>query len=115
MIESSEECLLLGMIPLSVSSNIHFLLTGPRGEGLKVMGESDLLLAHLLVGELEGEGEKERLGTGICILGEKHCFPGTDDLVGEGDGEGEVLGDGKGPTPIVKGVMGSDDPDLLDV
>ena len=35
--------------------------------------------------------------------------------MGEGDGEGEVLGDGKGPTPIVKGVMGSDDPDLLDV
>ena len=80
MIESREECLLLGMIPLSASSNIHFRLTGPRGEGLKVIGESDLLLAHLLVGELEGEGEKERLGTGICILGEKHCFPGTDDL-----------------------------------
>lgn len=72
------------------------------------MGERDLLLAHpRLVGEEEGDGENDKLGTGICIEGEKHCFPGTVDRVGEGLGEGDVRGDGKGPTPIVRGVMGS--------
>jgi len=87
---------------------MHFLLTGPRGDGLKVMGDKDLLDAHpRLVGDEEGDGENERFGTGICIEGEKHCLPGTLDLVGEGLGEGEVLGDGNGPTPIVKGVIGS--------
>jgi len=99
---------LLGVTPLSDSSSMHFLLTGPRGEGRKVMGERDRLLAQpRLVGEEEGDGEKERLGTGICMEGEKHCLPGTVDLVGEGLGEGEVLGEGKGPIPIVRGVMGS--------
>lgn len=108
VIESKDECLLLGVTPLSDSSSMHFLLTGPRGEGRKVMGERDLLLAQpRLVGEDEGEGEKDKLGTGICIEGEKHCFPGTVDLVGEGLGEGDVLGEGKGPTPMVRGVMGS--------
>jgi len=92
---------------------MHFLFTGPSGEGLKVMGEMDLLLVQpRLVGEEEGDGENDKLGTGICIDGEKHCFPGTVDLVGEGLGEGEVLGEGNGPTPIVRGVMGSV---LLDV
>ena len=99
---------MLGVTPLSDSSSIHFLFTGPRGEGLNVIGDNDLLVAQpRLVGEEEGEGEKERLGTGICIEGEKHCFPGTVDLVGEGLGEGEVLGEGNGPTPIVRGVIGS--------
>jgi len=99
---------LLGVTPLSDSSSMHFLFTGPRGEGRKVMGERDLLLAQpRLVGEEEGDGENDKLGTGICIDGEKHCFPGTVDRVGEGLGEGEVLGEGKGPTPIVRGVIGS--------
>jgi hypothetical protein len=72
------------------------------------MGERDLLLAQpRLVGEEDGEGENDKLGTGICIEGEKHCFPGTVDLVGEGLGDGDVLGEGKGPTPMVRGVMGS--------
>ena len=61
-----------------------------------------------LHGEEEGDGEKDRLGTGICMEGEKHCFPGTDDRVGEGEGEGEVRGEGKGPTPMVSGWVGSD-------
>ena len=99
---------MLGVTPLSDSSSMHFLLTGPRGEGLNVMGDRDLLLAHpRLVGEEEGDGENDKLGTGICMEGEKHCFPGTDDLVGDGLGEGEVRGEGNGPTPIVRGVIGS--------
>lgn len=110
--DSSEECLLLGVAPLSDSaSSMHFLLTGPRGEGLRVMGERERRLAQpRLVGEEEGDGEKERLGTGICIEGEKHClFEETEpeDLVGDGDGEGDVRGEGKGPTPMVRGVIGS--------
>merc|ERR1719402_2105635 len=112
--ESRLECLLLGVAPSSPSSSMHFLLTGPRGEGRRVMGERDLREVHpRLVGEEEGEGEKERLGTAICIEGEKHCFPGTEDLVGEGEGEGDVRGEGKGPTPIVSGWVGSDT--LLDL
>ena len=100
---------MLGVAPVSASvSSMHFLLTGPRGEGRSVMGESERLLAQpRLVGEEEGEGEKGRLGTGICMEGEKHCFPGIEDLVGDGLGEGEVLGEGKGPTPMVSGVIGS--------
>ena len=87
---------------------MHFLLTGPKGEGRSVIGERDLLLAHpRLVGDEEGEGENDKLGTGICMEGEKHCLPGTDDLVGEGLGEGDVRGEGNGPTPMVRGVMGS--------
>ena len=55
-----------------------------------------------------GLGEKERLGTGICIEGEKHCFPVAELLlVGDGEGEGEVRGEGNGPTPMVRGTMGS--------
>ena len=106
---------MLGVAPMSASvSSMHFLLTGPRGEGRSVMGERERLLAQpRLVGEEEGEGEKERLGTGICMEGEKHCLPGTEDLVGEGDGEGDVRGEGKGPTPIVSGWVGSDT--LLDL
>ena len=103
---------MLGVTPLSASSNIHFLLTGPRGDGLKVMGDKERLEVQprCLVGEEEGDGEKERLGTGICIEGEKHCLleeTEPEDLVGDGEGEGEVRGEGKGPTPIVRGVMGS--------
>lgn len=107
---------MLGVTPASLSeseSSIHFLLTGPRGEGRKVMGDRDLLVAQpRLVGEEEGDGEKERLGTGFCMEGEKHCFPGwqeepEEDLVGEGEGEGDVRGEGKGPTPMVKGTIGS--------
>ena len=103
---------MLGVAPVSASvSSMHFLLTGPRGEGRSVMGESERLLAQpRLVGEEEGEGEKERLGTGICIEGEKHCLledTEPEDRVGDGEGEGEVRGEGKGPTPMVSGVMGS--------
>ena len=105
--ERREECLLLGVAPLSPSSRTHFRFTGPRVEGLRVMGDNDLLLQPRLVGDEEGEGLKLRLGTGICMLGLKHCFPVTDDLVGEGLGEGEVRGEGKGPTPMVRGVMAS--------
>jgi len=109
VIESRLECLLLGVAPNSPSSSMHFLLTGPRGDGLRVMGESDLLdVQPRLVGEDEGDGEKDRFGTGICIEGEKHCFPGTEDRVGDGEGEGEVRGEGKGPTPMVRGCMGSE-------
>ena len=100
--------LLLGVTPLSDSSNMHFLLTGPNWDGLRVIGERDLLLAQpLRVGEEEGDGENDRFGTGICIEGEKHCFPGMEDRVGDGLGEGDVLGEGKGPTPMVRGVIGS--------
>ena len=110
--ESSEECLLLGVAPLSDSvSSIHFLLTGPRGEGLSVMGERERRLASKRLGEEEGDGEKERLGTGICIEGEKHCLledTEPEDRVGEG--EGEARGEGKGPTPMVSGVIGSQRP-----
>ena len=112
MIDRSEECLLLGVTPLSASSNMHFLLTGPRGDGLKVIGDKDRLEVQprCLVGEEEGDGEKERLGTGICMEGEKHCFPvvpapADPDLVGEGEGDGEVRGEGNGPTPMVSGVI----------
>lgn len=103
---------MLGVTPASLSeseSSMHFLLTGPRGEGRRVMGERERRVVQpRLVGEEEGEGEKERLGTGICMEGEKHCLPGwLEDLVGEGDGEGEVRGEGKGPTPMVRGTMGS--------
>ena len=107
--DSREEWRLLGVAPASASvSSMHFLLTGPRGEGRSVIGDRDRRLAQpRRVGEEEGEGEKERLGTGICMLGEKHCLPGTEDRVGEGEGEGEVRGEGKGPTPMVRGVMGS--------
>ena len=102
-------CLLLGVPPASPSSpSMHFLFTGPRGEGRRVMGERERLDAQpRLVGEEEGEGEKERLGTGICMDGEKHCLPGTEVRVGEGEGEGEVRGEGKGPTPMVRGWVGS--------
>ena len=56
------------------------------------MGDNERLEVHpRLVGEEEGDGEKDRLGTGICMEGEKHCFPGTDDRVGEGEGEGEPV------------------------
>ena len=103
---------MLGVAPLSDSaSSMHFLLTGPRGEGLSVMGERERRLAQpRLVGEEEGDGEKERLGTGICMEGEKHCFPvvpapADPDLVGEGEGDGEVRGEGNGPTPMVSGVI----------
>jgi len=106
--ERREECLLLGVTPLSDSSSMHFLLTGPSWEGLRVIGESDLRLAQLrLVGDEDGDGENDKLGTGICMEGEKHCLPGMEDLVGEGLGDGEVRGEGKGPTPMVRGVMGS--------
>ena len=106
---------LLGVAATSPSSpSMHFLFTGPRGEGRRVMGERERREAQpRRVGEEEGEGEKERLGTGICMEGEKHCLPGTEDLVGEGDGEGDVRGEGKGPTPIVSGWVGSDT--LLDL
>ena len=114
VIESKDECLLLGTTG-SVSSNIHFLLTGPRGDGLNVIGDNDLLLVqHLRVGEEDGDGENDKFGTGICMLGEKHCLPGTDDLVGDGEGLGDVRGDGNGPTPMVSGVIGSD-PDLREL
>lgn len=113
--ERREACLLLGVTPLSASSSMHFRLTGPSWDGRSVMGESDLLLAQLRrVGEDDGDGENDKFGTGICIEGEKHCLPGTEDLVGEGLGDGEVRGEGKGPTPIVRGVMGSV-PVLLEV
>ena len=107
--DSSEECLLLGVAPLSDSvSSMHFLLTGPRGEGLSVMGERERRLASRRLGEDEGDGEKERLGTGICIEGEKHCLlEETEPEDRVGDGEGEARGEGKGPTPMVSGVMGS--------
>ena len=110
MIERRLECLLLGVAPSSPSSpSMHFRFTGPSGEGLSVMGDNERLEVHpRLVGEEEGDGEKDRLGTGICMEGEKHCFPGTDDRVGEGEGEGEVRGEGKGPTPMVSGWVGSD-------
>jgi len=100
---------LLGVAPLSDSvSSIHFLLTGPRGEGLSVMGERERRLASRRLGEDEGDGEKERLGTGICIEGEKHCLlEETEPEDRVGDGEGEARGEGKGPTPMVSGVMGS--------
>ena len=110
--DSREECLLLGVAPVSDSaSSMHFLLTGPRGEGRSVMGDRERREAQpRLVGEEEGEGEKERLGTGICIEGEKHCLleeTEPEDRVGDGEGDGEVRGEGKGPTPMVRGVMGS--------
>ena len=107
--DSSDECLLLGVAPLSDSvSSMHFLLTGPRGEGLSVMGERERRLASRRPGEDEGDGEKERLGTGICIEGEKHCLlEETEPEDRVGDGEGEARGEGKGPTPMVSGVMGS--------
>ena len=107
--DSSDECLLLGVAPLSDSvSSMHFLLTGPRGEGLSVMGERERRLASRRLGEDEGDGEKERLGTGICIEGEKHCLlEETEPEDRVGDGEGEARGEGKGPTPMVRGVMGS--------
>ena len=107
--DSSEECLLLGVAPLSDSvSSMHFLLTGPRGEGLSVMGERERRLASRRLGEDEGDGEKERLGTGICIEGEKHCLlEETEPEDRVGDGEGEARGEGKGPTPMVSGVIGS--------
>jgi len=106
--ERREECLLLGVTPLSDSSSMHFLLTGPSWEGLRVIGDRDLRLAQLrLVGDEDGDGENDKLGTGICMEGEKHCLPGMEDLVGEGLGDGEVRGEGKGPTPMVRGVMGS--------
>lgn len=99
---------MLGVTPLSDSSSMHFLFTGPSCDGLSVIGDSERLVVQpRLVGEEEGEGEKDKFGTGICIEGEKHCFPGIEDLVGDGLGEGEVLGEGKGPTPIVSGVIGS--------
>lgn len=100
---------MLGVAPLSDSvSSIHFLLTGPRGEGLSVMGERERRLASRRLGEDEGDGEKERLGTGICIEGEKHCLlEETEPEDRVGDGEGEARGEGKGPTPMVSGVMGS--------
>jgi len=115
VIDSRLECLLLGVAPNSPSSpSMHLRLTGPRGEGRRVIGDKDRLeVQPRLVGEEEGEGEKERLGTGICMEGEKHCLPGTEDLVGEGEGEGDVRGEGKGPTPIVSGWVGSDT--LLDL
>jgi len=103
---------LLGVTPLSASSNMHFRLTGPRGEGRRVIGDNERreVQPRCRVGEEDGDGEKERLGTGICMLGEKHCFPvvpapADPDLVGEGEGEGEVRGEGNGPTPIVSGVI----------
>ena len=107
--DSSDECLLLGVAPLSDSvSSMHFLLTGARGEGLSVMGERERRLASRRLGEDEGDGEKERLGTGICIEGEKHCLlEETEPEDRVGDGEGEARGEGKGPTPMVSGVMGS--------
>ena len=100
---------MLGVAPLSDSvSSMHFLLTGPRGEGLSVMGERERRLASRRLGEDEGDGEKERLGTGICIEGEKHCLlEETEPEDRVGDGEGEARGEGKGPTPMVSGVMGS--------
>jgi len=103
-----DSLLLLGVTPLSDSSSMHFLLTGPSCDGLRVIGERDLLLAQpRLVGEEEGDGENDKFGTGICIDGEKHCLPGMEDLVGDGLGEGEVRGEGNGPTPMVSGVIGS--------
>lgn len=112
MIDSRLECLLLGVAPNSPSSpSMHLRLTGPRGEGRRVIGDKDRLeVQPRLVGEEEGEGEKERLGTGICMEGEKHCFPvvpapADPDLVGEGEGDGEVRGEGNGPTPMVSGVI----------
>ena len=103
---------MLGVAPLSDSvSSIHFLLTGPRGEGLSVMGERERRLASRRLGEEEGDGEKERLGTGICIEGEKHCLlEETEPEDRVGDGEGEARGEGKGPTPMVSGVIGSQRP-----
>ena len=103
---------MLGVAPLSDSvSSIHFLLTGPRGEGLSVMGERERRLASKRLGEEEGDGEKERLGTGICIEGEKHCLlEDTEPEDRVGDGEGEARGEGKGPTPMVSGVIGSQRP-----
>ena len=100
---------MLGVAPLSDSvSSMHFLLTGPRGEGLSVMGERERRLASRRLGEDEGDGEKERLGTGICIEGEKHCLlEETEPEDRVGDGEGEARGEGKGPTPMVSGVIGS--------
>lgn len=73
-----------------------------------MIGDRERRVVHpRLVGEEEGEGENERLGTGICMEGEKHCFPGTEERVGEGLGEGEVRGEGNGPTPMVRGCIGS--------
>jgi hypothetical protein len=88
---------------------MHFLLTGPRGEGRRVIGDKLRREAQVrLVGLELGLGENERLGTGICMEGEKHCLPVAELLrVGEGEGEGEVRGEGKGPTPMVRGTMGS--------
>ena len=72
------------------------------------MGERERRLASRRLGEDEGDGEKERLGTGICIEGEKHCLlEETEPEDRVGDGEGEARGEGKGPTPMVSGVMGS--------
>ena len=102
---------MLGVTPLSDSSSMHFLLTGPSWEGLSVIGERDLRLAQLRrVGDEDGDGENDKLGTGICMEGEKHCFPvvpapADPDLVGEGEGDGEVRGEGNGPTPMVSGVI----------
>lgn len=88
---------------------MHFRLTGPSAEGRRVMGERLRLEAHVrLVGLELGLGEKDKLGTGICMEGEKHCFPVAELLrVGEGEGDGDVRGEGNGPTPIVRGVMWS--------
>ena len=51
---------------------MHFRLTGPNGEGRRVMGDRlRLEVQERLVGLELGLGVKERLvGTGICIDGE---------------------------------------------
>ena len=60
--------LLLGVTPLSDSSSMHFLLTGPSWEGLSVIEDRERRVVHSrLVGEDEGDGENDKFGTGICI------------------------------------------------
>lgn len=56
----------------SPSSNIHFLLTGPRAEGRSVMGLRLRLEVHVrLVGLELGLGVNDKfVGTGICMEGE---------------------------------------------
>ena len=67
MMERREECWrLLGVPPTSSLSRLHFRLTGPSGLGRSVIGESERrLVRERRVGELLGEGENDKFGTGI--------------------------------------------------
>ena len=49
------------------------LLTGPRGDGRRVIGERERRDQPRRVGDDEGEGEKERFGTGIWSRSRSGC------------------------------------------